>query len=200
MATPTKFFAFGFSGIDIEVNQHIQTNLVFAIANAKLEWLAWYIYIQNMLLWRWEEEFIKAGNANLAMGAKYDPNKDERIKLFAMSKSPLAWPFETSEVSSLVRFSDKEVRGNYVGKTGVVRLSDVGPKTNCNIWIDTGRNGTRFTFDLDKVASRRGFDYRGEGRVLRLAVERFNLGKLAGPTGGPPRMTEAGEDPAHNIF
>src|SRR6266849_4778919 len=200
MAGPTKFFAYDFSGVDHEVNYHIKTNVVFAIADAKQEWMAWYIYFQDMLLWRWEEEFIAAGNANLAMGAKYDRYKDKRMTPFARSKSPRAWPFETSEVISLARFTDKEVRGNYIGKTGIVRLSDVGPKTNCNIWIDTGKNGTRFAFDLDKVASRRGIDYRGEGRVFRLAVERFNLGKLAGPTGGPPRMTEAGEDPAHNLF
>src|SRR5437899_463911 len=129
MAGPAKFFAFGFNGIDIEVNRHIQTNLIFAIADAKLEWMAWYMYIQNMLLW--EADFLKAGNANLAMGAKYDRNKDERIKLFAMSKSPRGRPFETSEVSSFARFTDKEVRNYYIGKTGVVRLSDVGPKTNC---------------------------------------------------------------------
>src|SRR6266849_1147173 len=122
MATSTKFFAFGFSGIDHEVNQHIKTNVVFAIADAKQEWMAWYRYFQGMRLWRWEEEFIKAGNANLAMGAKYDRNKDKRITLFAMSKSPRAWPFETPEVSSLVRFSDRAVRGNYVGKPATVHL------------------------------------------------------------------------------
>ena len=62
MAGPTKFFAFGFSGIDQEVNQHIQTNLVFAIADAKQEWMAWYIYFQRLLLGRWENEFIAAGS------------------------------------------------------------------------------------------------------------------------------------------
>jgi hypothetical protein len=65
------------------------------------------------------------------------------------------------------------------------------------MWMDTGKKGTMFDFDLDKVTTRRGFDHRGTGTVLRLGVERFNLGKLIG---GPPKKTEIGEDPAHTLF
>src|SRR5262249_56192987 len=112
MARPTTFFAFGFSGIEIEVNQHIKTHLVFAIADGKQKWMDWYIYFQGMLLWRWEEEFVKAGNANFAMRAKYDPNKDKRITLFAMANFPRPLPFETPEVSSFARFANNNlVRG-----------------------------------------------------------------------------------------
>jgi hypothetical protein len=200
MAGPTKFFAFGFSGIDQEVNLHIQTNLVFAIADAKQEWMAWYIYFQRLLLARWENEFIAAGNANLALGAKYDRSKDKRITLFAMAKSLRARSFETAEVSSFARFADNKLEiDGHVGTPATLSLFDVGQKTSCILRIDTGKKGTMLDFDLDKVATRRGFDHRGTGTILRLGVERFNLGKLIGPTGGPPKMTEIGEDPAHTL-
>jgi hypothetical protein len=201
MAGPTKFFACGFGGIDQEVNLHIQTNLVFAIADAKQEWMAWYIYFQRLLLGRWENEFIAAGNANVALGAKYDRSKDKRITLFATAKSPRIRSFETAEVSSFARFANNNlVIDGHVGTPATLSLSDVGQKTSCILRIDTGKKGTMLDFDLDKVASRRGFDHRGTGTILRLGVERFNLGKLSGPTGGPPKKTEIGEDPAHTVY
>jgi hypothetical protein len=201
MATPTTFFAFGFSGIDQEVNQHIQTNLVFAIADAKREWMAWYIYFQRLLLGRWEDEFIAAGNANLALGAKYDRSKDKRITLFAMAKSLRERRFEADEVSSFARFADNKLEiDGHVGTPATLSLFDVGRTTKCIIFIDTGKKGTMFDFDLDKVADRRGFDHRGGGTVLRLGVDRFNQSKLIGPAGGPPKKTEIGDDPAHTLF
>jgi hypothetical protein len=200
MAGPTKFFACGFSGIDQEVNLHIQTNLVFAITDAKQEWMAWYIYFQRLLLGRWENEFIAAGNANLALGAKYDRTKDKRITLFAMAKSPRTRSFETAEVSSFARFANNKLEiDGHVGTPATLSLFDVGQKTNCIVWMDTGKKGTMFDFDLDKVTTRRGFDHRGTGTVLRLGVERFSLGKLTGPAGGPPMKTEIGVDPAHTL-
>ena len=135
--------------------------------------------------------------------------------LAAREASPVGPAFESVSAISVVTATRRErrpfIRGGlrpnreleidgHVGTPATLSLFDVGRTTKCILFIDTGKKGTMFDFDLDKVADRRGFDHRGGGTVLRLGVDRFNQGKLIGPAGGPPKKTEIGEDPAHTLF
>src|SRR5258708_34396685 len=60
MATQGPVFVFGYSALEIEVDYHIKTRVIFGVTNARMTRLAWYMFSQDLVVPQWQRDFEQA--------------------------------------------------------------------------------------------------------------------------------------------
>ena len=147
MATPgTKIFVYGHLGFEGEIDSHIKTRVVFAIADGKKTRLAWYVYSQLMI--KTEQAAYDVADIEGGMG----------IKIFGVAgpthQIPESYDFKF-EVDNLA----PPIKGAAAGTSATLDLhDDDAGSTSCLIYIDVKPNGRILQFDLKTNTKRRTLD------------------------------------------
>jgi hypothetical protein len=179
MATKTKIYVYGFRGWEEEIDSHIKTKVMFAIADEKKTQLAWYLFVQDMPA-RWELAF------DLASFGDRDRNE-----IFGSAGTTLPFlqdfPFKF-HIGAMAPRLLKDPGTSWAS----LDLHDdvVAGTTNCLIYVDKLLHVDKprsilLWFQLRTENKRRTLDITKTGFVYLLGVERFVLHALeVGPTKG----------------
>jgi hypothetical protein len=190
----TMVNVFGWMGWELEVDNHIKTRLIFAVADEKLKRLAWYFYSQAMGSGKygaaWQAEFDK-----IDMEERKWNNKTDQFTFFGVldSNFKTGYPssFPTANIASLA----------VPLKTGF--SSDTRPYASLQPIADDPQGGLggmecrlemmnldvqyvylRFRFGATRW-DRRGFNLQKQGYLWLLKVEPFSLAAVKRGIRGP---------------
>lgn len=168
----TTFYAYGFLGYEEEMDSYIKTRVIFAVADAKKERLAWYEFSQDVLY----------GRQGLFDAASIERKKLDRNEVFGSALYGEPSPSHDAATFSIGQLAPRV--GTKQGAWANLTLFDQFNLTNCLIYTDDIKpNGLMFGFDLIKEGDRRTFDLPKDGRLYLWGVEKFSKPALArGPT------------------
>src|SRR3954447_19132596 len=181
MPTPgSTILIYGHRGFEEEIDSHIKTRILFAIADMKKTRLAWYLYCQAMLVKLWDNAFTSAS----AGGRKLDRNE-----IFGVALSTNPTPYQCD-----FRFEAGKLAPRILLSSGVFATLDLYDDaatgtTSCLVYVDAQPNGVILPFDLKTVSRRRTLNIKKTGSVYLLGVEPFTHHALMrGPTKSLTRM------------
>jgi hypothetical protein len=189
----TSVNVFGTVGFELEIDSHIKTRLIFAVADDKLKRLAWYFYSQSMGREKyetaWQAEFEKAD-----MGQrKFDPKTDGGVLFGVLDKSLKTGFPSTLPTVNIASLADPLKDGFTAGFGPGVGLSPIdddpqGGRMICELEFVTpdARQLINIRFQLATVAERRGFNVKKWGYLWLLKVEPFSLAAVKRGIRGAP--------------
>jgi hypothetical protein len=169
---------YGYVGYEMEIDCHIKTRVMFAIADAKLKRLAWYLYSQDMPD-RWQNAFVEAALRH---------RKLDRNQVFGdASDDPTFVYYSGSDISRLA----PQLATDPGSTASIFFFPDEDKTTTCEIshLLDLDNNSVRLQFDLVTLRERRTMDIRKTGRVWLIGVEPFSMHALKRGILGPSKMT-----------
>jgi hypothetical protein len=189
----TKYFVFGFMGFEQEIDSHIKMKVIFALADEKKTKLAWYLFLQNLLVKTWQNAFDLAD-----LGER----KLDRSNLFgsmAPSRPLDVWPDRQHGHFDIEKLGPRLPSAS--GTRATIDVADiVEGRTTCQIVCDVQPYNVRLDFDLATESPRIGPDIsRKEGRVYLLGVEKFDALSLIRGIRGSSALSR-GIDPYSPVF
>jgi hypothetical protein len=172
MAT-TWIYEYGYLGWEQEIDSHIKTKVMFALADFKKTHLAWYLFAQGLLVANWQVAFDLAGigerklDRNVIFGNAGPTQVSPDSFDFNFQIGRLAPPiYKSAPTWASLDLHDDAVLGT----------------TNCMVYIDKPYS-ILLSFDLQTENKRRTLDIRKTGVAYLLGVERYSLRALQrGPT------------------
>jgi hypothetical protein len=173
-AEGTNLLVFGHIGFEEEIDSHIKTRVMFAVADQKRTQLAWYLFTQAMAVKTWDNAFTLA-----SMGVR----KLDRNERFATAGPMNPMPVQCDFKFQVGKLAPAIVRSD--GAWGTLDLNDDAATgtTSCLVYIDVQPNGVILPFDLKTESRRRTLNIKKRGRVYLLGVEHFSHHALGrGPT------------------
>lgn len=173
---PTRIYVYGYGGWEQQIDRHVKTRVIFAIADEKKTQLAWYTYVDNALTYIHQEEYNQ-----VAFGLR----KLDRFEQFA-SQLFLPPPLDVFDFNFSIG-GLAPPPGPSHGALGFLDLKDdkAAGTTSCTVFIHAVKRPViLLNFELKTDKKRNTYDRRKHGRVYFLATQQFSAKAIQS---GPPK-------------